>query len=237
MSHMSRSPVTRPRQRTRPATRPDRPAQPSTRLRDAAKDETRRALIAAGLVEFAEHGLDLPSLDAICSRAGYTRGAFYVHFRDREDFLVAVMEYVIGTFLDAVIATGDEAHDLEHTIERFAEAAGAARAARRDDAASPRESGMLPFALGFAFHRLLEGVWRSADLRARFVHLVREGTARVAAATRHGQKAGTIRRDVDAEDVAFALAALALGVITAIETGVPFDVARVRTAVQRLLRA
>ena len=209
----------------------------STQGREAAKDETRRALIAAGLAEFADHGVDLPSLDAICSRAGYTRGAFYVHFRDRDDFVVAVMEHVIGTFLDAVIATGDEAHDLERTIERFADAAAAALAARRDEAASPGQSGILPFALGFAFHRLLEGVWRSADLRARFVHLVREGMARVAAATRHGQRAGTIRRDVDAEDVAFALAGLALGVITAIETGVPFDVARVRGAVQRLLRA
>jgi AcrR family transcriptional regulator len=205
-------------------------------VRNAAKDETRRALIAAGLVEFAEHGVDLPSLDAICSRAGYTRGAFYVHFRDRDDFVVAVMDHVIGTFLDAIIATGDEAHDLEHTIERFAEAAGAALAARHDDAASPRESGMLPFALGFAFHRLLEGVWRSVALRGRFVHLVREGMARVAAATGRGQKAGTVRRDVDAEDIAFVLAALAIGVITAIETGVPFDVARVRSAAQRLLR-
>jgi AcrR family transcriptional regulator len=205
--------------------------------REATKDETRRALIAAGLTEFAEHGLDLPSLDAICSRAGYTRGAFYVHFRDRDDFLVAVMEYVIGTFIDAVVATGDEAHDLERTIEHFADAASAALAARRAHAASPGESGILPFALGFAFHRLLEGVWRSAELRSRFVGLVREGTARVAAATRRGQGAGTIRRDVDAEDLAFALAALALGVITAIETGVPFDVAGVRTAVQKLLRA
>jgi len=205
--------------------------------REAAKDETRRALIAAGLTEFAQHGLDLPSLDAICSRAGYTRGAFYVHFRDRDDFLVAVMEYVIGTFIDAVIATGDEAHDLERTIEHFAAAATAALAARSAGAASPGEGGILPFALGFAFHRLLEAVWRSAELRTRFVDLVREGTARVAAATRRGQSAGTIRRDVDAEDLAFVLAALALGVITAIETGVPFDVAGVRNAVQRLIRA
>jgi AcrR family transcriptional regulator len=209
-----------------------RPAGP----RDAAKDETRRALIAAGLAEFAAHGLDLPSLDAICSRAGYTRGAFYVHFRDRDDFLVSVMEFVIGTFIDAVVATGDEAHDLERTIERFADAAAAALEARRDGAASPGESGLLPFALGFAFHRLLEGVWRSPGLRARFVDLVREGIARVAAATRRGQCAGTIRRDVDADDLAFALAALALGVITAIETGVGFDPVRVRGVVQRLLR-
>jgi AcrR family transcriptional regulator len=204
--------------------------------RGAAKEETRRALIAAGLAEFAEHGLDLPSLDAICSRAGYTRGAFYVHFRDRDDFLVSVMEYVIGAFIDAVVATGDAAHDVEHTIERFTDAAAAALAARGDAAASPGQSGLLPFALGFAFHRLLEGVSRSAEVRVRFVELVREGTARVAQAMRRGQGAGTIRQDLNAEDLAFVLAALALGVITAIETGVAFDPAQVRDAVQRMLR-
>ncbi|HKA30465.1 MAG TPA: TetR/AcrR family transcriptional regulator, partial [Candidatus Binatia bacterium] len=74
--------------------------------RELAKQETRDALIAAGLEAFAEHGLDVPSLDAICSRAGFTRGAFYVHFKDRDDFVVAVMEHVLGGFLDAVIATG-----------------------------------------------------------------------------------------------------------------------------------
>src|SRR5215813_11962618 len=98
----------------------------------AAKQETRDALIAAGLAAFAEHGLDVPSLDAICARAGFTRGAFYVHFKDRDDFVVAVMEHVLGGFLDAVIATGDDAHDLEHTVERFAEAIAMA-AGPRDD--------------------------------------------------------------------------------------------------------
>ena len=43
-------------------------------------------------------------------------------------------------------------------------------------------------------------------------------------------------RDVDADDLAFALAALALGVITAIETGVGFDVVRVRSVVQPAAR-
>ena len=50
--------------------------------RDAAKKETRSALIRAALKLFHEEGFDGPSLDAICARAGYTRGAFYVHFKD-----------------------------------------------------------------------------------------------------------------------------------------------------------
>ncbi|MBM4360960.1 MAG: TetR family transcriptional regulator, partial [Deltaproteobacteria bacterium] len=51
--------------------------------RAEASQETRDALIEAGMAAFASEGLDAPSLDSICERAGYTRGAFYVHFKDR----------------------------------------------------------------------------------------------------------------------------------------------------------
>src|SRR5512138_9274 len=98
---------------------------PQRRSRAETKEATRQALLIAGLAELVEHGLDAPSLDAICARAGYTRGAFYVHFRDRTDLLVAVVEHAMSGFIDAVIASGDEGHDLEHTIDRFAAAVAA----------------------------------------------------------------------------------------------------------------
>jgi AcrR family transcriptional regulator len=192
--------------------------------------ETRQALLAAGLAEFAEKGLDAPSLDAICARAGFTRGAFYVHFRGREDFLVAVMEHVIRAFLDAIIATGDEAHDLEHTIDRFADAVAAAQGAR-----PPARGALPPFAMGLAFHRFLEGCARSKDLRERFVALVEQGAHRVAVAMGEGQRAGTVRHDVDPEPAGRLLALLALGIVVALDTGVGVDVAGMRAAVQRLL--
>ena len=44
--------------------------------REETKQATRDALISAGMALFAEQGLDGPSLDAICDRAGFTRGAF-----------------------------------------------------------------------------------------------------------------------------------------------------------------
>src|SRR5688572_5329038 len=90
--------------------------------RDLAKQETREALIVAGIAAIASEGIDTPSLDAICARAGYTRGAFYVHFRDRDDFLIAVMEHILQGFIDAIIATGDAALDLRNTIEAYCRA-------------------------------------------------------------------------------------------------------------------
>src|SRR5262245_35142144 len=98
---------------------------PATTPRAAAKAATRDALLDAALAEIAERGLDAPSLDAICARAGYTRGAFYVHFKDRDALVAAVVQRAMDRFLDAMIAHGDRAHDLEETITRFATVVGA----------------------------------------------------------------------------------------------------------------
>jgi len=189
-------------------------------------------LIGAGLAAFGEEGLDAPSLDAICARAGLTRGAFYVHFRNREDFLVAVMDQVIGAFLDAIIATGDEARDVEHTVRRFADAAEAVQAG---DPRDPKVSEFPPFTLGLAFHRLLDACARSEVVRRRFVELVEEGTSRVAQAIRRGQAAGSLRADLVPDAMANLLSLVALGVITALETRVPLDAPSLRDLVHTLM--
>src|SRR5215468_1777548 len=86
--------------------------------RELSKQETREALLRAAMTEFAAHGLDAPSLDAICARAGFTRGAFYVHFRDRDDLLAAVVERVIARNQDDILGGGGTL-DLRQTILRF----------------------------------------------------------------------------------------------------------------------
>lgn len=196
--------------------------------RAQAKQETREALIQAGLEAFAAQGLDAPSLDAICARAGYTRGAFYVHFKDRDDFLVAVMEHVLGGFLDAVIATGDEAHDLDHTIDRFASALANAVPADRGRPANPLLGPVQLF-------RLIDAAARSPAIRGRLVAIIDEAIGRVEAAARSGQVRGTVRPDVEPRVGAQILVVTALGLMGAIELGVPLDFAALRAAVGQLL--
>jgi AcrR family transcriptional regulator len=186
--------------------------------REAAKAETREALLRAGIEEIAARGLDAPSLDAICARAGYTRGAFYVHFRDREDFLVAVMERFLGGLYDAVIATGDERRDLEETVRRFAGLL----------ALRPEQ--------GVPLHRLLEMSTRAPAFRARLAERLREAALRVAKAAREGQAAAAVRRDADAEGIGEVLVALALGALAGAEAGLALDLPRAREAVLQLLR-
>jgi AcrR family transcriptional regulator len=184
--------------------------------REAGKEETREALLLAGLAEFSERGLDAPSLDSICARAGYTRGAFYVHFRDREEFVVAAMERVLGPFLDAVVARGEEAHDLVRTIERFVAAlAGMAQLVAPPHTEAPPK--VLPL------HRLLDACERSARLAERFRWIVREAMTRVEKSARRGQGEGEVRGDVDPGPLGAVLVSLALGAIVALELGIPLD--------------
>ena len=201
-----------------------------TRRRAESKQETREALIAAALAEFAEHGLDAPSLDAICARAGYTRGAFYVHFRDRADLLVAVVEHAMTVFMDAVIATGGAGHDLERTIDRFA---GAVAANLGNGDASGRPA--LPLPSGVSFARVLEGVMREPRLKSGLTMLLAGATDRLAAITTEGQSAGAIRTDVGAQPIAHVLVLVALGIMVALDVGLPLAPGELRDAVVRLL--
>ena len=130
-----------------------------------------------------------------------------------------------------MIATGDEANDLGRTLDRFTDALsmaqgpGGARARRSSPVLGPVQ-----------LFRLIEAAARSPAIRGRLVGIVGEATTRVAQATRSGQARGTVRRDVDAEVGAQLLVISALGLLGAVELGVPLDPSALRAAVGRLLR-
>jgi len=196
--------------------------------RELAKQETREALLRAGVAEFAERGLAAPSLDAICARAGFTRGAFYVHFRDREDFGAAAMDHLLGAVLDAVIATGDGARDLAETVDRFAGLL-ALRASARSGENAPPGPGGLPL------HRLLEACDASPELAAKLVAMLGDARERVGRAATEGREAGSVRADVAPGPLASLLVIVALGALVAQDLQLDVDLDAVRRAVQRLL--
>lgn len=199
-------------------------------LRERTKADTREALIGAAAAEFGTRGLDAPSLDAICARAGFTRGAFYVHFRDREELVAAVMQRALGGFLDAIIATGEEAHDLERTVRRFEGAVASIVQLR-----GTRSRAISPVPGGVPFHRFLEACERSVAIRKRFVALLSEAAERVARTAAAGQLAATVRPDVSADALGALLVTLALGFVASVEVGTPFDLAAARRVVLALL--
>jgi AcrR family transcriptional regulator len=201
----------------------------STPTREETKQRTRAALVDAAIALFGEQGLDAPSLDAICARAGFTRGAFYVHFHDRDELLQAVMERLGAQFLDAVLgepeldtAGAKPGAALTRTIARFVGAVAAG------EYPLMREGGVRP-------HQLLDACARSPAIREQYVRLAEESVARLAKIVRADQKAGTLRDDVDARSVATLLLAAIIGAQTMNELRMQLDLARTATALLKML--
>jgi AcrR family transcriptional regulator len=191
----------------------------STGARENAKQKTRAALIEAGIDLIAAQGLDGPSLDAICERAGYTRGAFYVHFKDRDDFLVAVMETAGGPILDRVLeGDGDLSRTFAHFMRAFADGSYPL---------GPR-GGIKP-------HQLLDACARVPRIRELYVGLVNEAIARVARVVAESQTTGVVRSDVDGEAIGALLLAAVIGAQTMLELEVPIDLGRSAGAMLTLL--
>ncbi|MGD7707426.1 TetR/AcrR family transcriptional regulator [Microlunatus sp. Y2014] len=62
--------------------------------------ETRERLIDAAIAVFARDGIDHARLEDISEEAGYTRGAFYSNFADKNDLIIALLEREIERTTD-----------------------------------------------------------------------------------------------------------------------------------------
>ena len=76
------------------------------------RGETRRRLLGAALETFAERGFYGSTVEDICERAGFTRGAFYSNFGSKEELFFALYaertSRLIET-IEAAIRAGEEA--------------------------------------------------------------------------------------------------------------------------------
>ncbi len=68
----------------------------------------RERWLEAALNALAEEGGARLRIDALAKRLGVTKGSFYHHFRDRNDFVSAVADYWADAYTDAVIAHVEE---------------------------------------------------------------------------------------------------------------------------------
>ncbi len=205
--------------RSAPKEKPSRPSPPQG-VRSETKQQTRAALVEAAARVFHARGLDA-SLDEICAAAGYTRGAFYVHFKDREDLIAAVVAETNQQRVEALIARGEEALDLERTVRGFAEAV---------------RSGAFPGVGAVQLHQFLAAVERSPRVKAEQQRTLTLAKSKLVLAIREGQGAGTVRADVKAEPLAEALLALVGGIEMMLAYGTPPDVAGVARTLLCMLR-
>jgi AcrR family transcriptional regulator len=66
------------------------------------REATRQRLLDAAAQVFAEVGLDAASVEAICERAGFTRGAFYSNFDTKDELFLELAGNVARERVEAV---------------------------------------------------------------------------------------------------------------------------------------
>jgi AcrR family transcriptional regulator len=155
---------------------------PKTQRRDAS--DNKNAILRAAAALFALHGFDVP-LETIASNAGVSRTTLYRHFIDRDSLGLAIFEShlhqlellatKIGT-AGAVDAAGAPADGLSMVMgvmaEHFASSAGLADVINRQSHAQPQ----------------------LANMRQRAI-------AALMPLLRTAQQAGTIRADLEPDDL------------------------------------
>ncbi|MCG8673324.1 MAG: TetR/AcrR family transcriptional regulator [Pseudomonadales bacterium] len=191
--------------------RPKNKARPSTKSRAQAKAASKEALIKAAMDLVPDHGLDI-SLDAICEHAGYTRGAFYVHFKNRDELMQEVMTQVGDDFLSWIFENHDEQEPLK--LEQLAIKLINAIA-----------TGEYPIAKNgwIRPHQLLEACLRSEKLYKTYEGLALESIDKLATVITTSQDNRTIREDIPAQELSQLLVSLVVGMHTLYDLDFPID--------------
>jgi AcrR family transcriptional regulator len=148
--------------------------------------------------------------------------AFYVHFKNREEFLLAIAENVLQAILDAGVSAGAEG-GVASSIERVARAL---------------ESGVWPLLpkIGVATVRMVDAIDRWPTIRLTFDRFLTIAIERLTHIAEREQAAGHIRGDVGARDLATLLVTMAMGTIMLMNTGVRTERGKRRALLLEMIR-
>ncbi len=72
---------------------------------DRRRQQTREHLLAAAAQVFAERGFHGASLDAVAAAAGFSKGAVYSNFKNKEDLFLALLESIYSREMRLLRAT------------------------------------------------------------------------------------------------------------------------------------
>lgn len=81
---------------------------PMTASATRSRENTRARLVEAARQVFAEVGLEGASVEAVCERAGFTRGAFYSNFESKDELFLMLAATVADARVTAVRDRVDE---------------------------------------------------------------------------------------------------------------------------------
>lgn len=169
---------------------------------------TRSALLESAARGLSRYGYGNLVLEQVASDAGYTRGALYHQFKDKQDLTLAVIEWAIETW----------SQEVDPLVERESDPVAALLAMARGHAVyCRRDVGRMPIALRLEFSGLDHPVGR--EVERSYDMLVRRCLSLIDA----GRKQGTIPPGPPARVVALAFVGALEGVVNALTGRAPHD--------------
>jgi TetR/AcrR family transcriptional repressor of nem operon len=189
-------------------------------LREQSKSQTRQAIIEAAVTCFSKAGLDSPSLDSICAQAGCTRGAFYVHFKNRDALIAAAMAERRGAVLSMMLSGSPGSLSIPELLTQFGQAV---------------ERGAFPIPGAVRTGELLAACRRSRTIQKTQVRLLKETLQLLEKHAAAGRKSGALRPDMNDTALATLLLVLEAGTELLLDFGVPLDFGAAARALARLV--
>jgi AcrR family transcriptional regulator len=175
--------------------------EPAEQLVDRA-ERSRRAILDAAAPIFAERGYEAASLNEIILASGLTKGGFYFHFRSKRELALAVLQDGGERWVRSLER---ELGDTPRAIDRLVAAPRLiARLARQ---------GQGPAAL----RRLADDLTRDPDVRDEVCGSIRTWIGSAASDLAAAQAEGSIRPDLDADELAEILISAFVGAQTLTE--------------------
>jgi AcrR family transcriptional regulator len=197
------------------------PAPPGPRSQADRRAKTRTALLASGARGLSRYGYGNLNLADVAAEAGYTRGALYHLFEDKEDLALAVVAWVEETWHEQV---GSLAESHDEAFEALVALARGHIVYCRDG----RARVMVNLRVEFAEreHPVGEAVWKMAStLRRRVEHLILRG-----------RRTGSIPSGPPAKALAAGYLAAIEGLAVGVAGRTPHDEAMAERLVSGLLR-
>ena len=170
-------------------------SQPITKQR--RREETRRKLVEAALSVFARNGYERATVDEVVREAGFSKGAFYVHFESKEDLFWQMLEERIATQQEALRRAIDIAAPVAENERRIL---AAIFDLEKQDPSWPA------LFMEFAAHAA-----RNEKVRDRLSSLYERWHTFTVEMLKAGQAAGKVRLDQDVDLMASVLLAVLEG--------------------------
>jgi len=164
------------------------------------REKTRQRLLASALGIFARNGYERATVDEIVRDAGFSKGAFYVHFKSKDDLFWTMLEERILHRQDAFRQSVTPGASFRQNVR------GLLTAIFDLESEDPSWPAIV---MEFAAH-----AGRNAEVRDRFATIYERWREVIVAMLRRGQAAGQVRDDIDLAFAASAAIALIEGTIT-----------------------